>query len=71
MEITREVEEQIHTAGPAGWVWKLFRRGVRADILPGGMEAKKAAEANLIARREETAAMRCQANTAELLADNR
>ncbi len=32
--------------------------------------AKKAAEANLIARREETAAMRSQANTAKLLADN-
>ncbi len=34
------------------------------------IEAKKAAEANLIARREETAAMRSQANTAKLLADN-
>ena len=33
-------------------------------------EAKKAAEANLIARREETAAMRSQANTAKLLQDN-
>ncbi len=33
-------------------------------------QAKKAAEANLIARREETAAMRSQANTARLLADN-
>ncbi|MEM9369012.1 MAG: hypothetical protein AAGD07_23740 [Planctomycetota bacterium] len=33
-------------------------------------EAKKAAEANLIARREETAAIRSQANTAKLLADN-
>ena len=52
--------------------------GVRDVILPGDMkdlmnrvtEAKKAAEANLIARREETAAMRSQANTAKLLADN-
>jgi regulator of protease activity HflC (stomatin/prohibitin superfamily) len=52
--------------------------GVRDVILPGEMknlmnrviEAKKAAEANLIARREETAAMRSQANTARLLADN-
>ncbi len=52
--------------------------GVRNVILPGHMkdlmnrvtEAKKAAEANLIARREETAAMRSQANTAKLLADN-
>ena len=33
-------------------------------------EAKKVAEANLISRREETAAMRSQANTAKLLADN-
>ncbi len=52
--------------------------GVRDLILPGDMkdllnrvtEAKKAAEANLISRREETAAMRSQANTARLLADN-
>ena len=33
-------------------------------------EAKKAAEANLIARREETAAMRSQVNTAKLLEGN-
>lgn len=52
--------------------------GIRDVILPGEMkdlmnkvtEAKKAAEANLIARREETAAMRSQANTARLLTDN-
>jgi regulator of protease activity HflC (stomatin/prohibitin superfamily) len=52
--------------------------GVRDLILPGDMkdlmnkvtEAKKAAEANLITRREETAALRSQANTAKLLADN-
>ena len=52
--------------------------GVRDVILPGEMkdlmnkvtEAKKAAEANLIARREETAAMRSQANTAKVLAEN-
>ena len=52
--------------------------GVRDVILPGNMkdlmnkvtEAKKAAEANLIARREETAAMRSQANTAKLLESN-
>ena len=52
--------------------------GIRDVILPGEMkdlmnkvtEAKKAAEANLISRREETAAMRSQANTAKLLADN-
>ena len=52
--------------------------GIRDVILPGDMkdlmnkvtEARKSAEANLIARREETAAMRSQANTARLLADN-
>jgi regulator of protease activity HflC (stomatin/prohibitin superfamily) len=33
-------------------------------------EAKKAAEANLIVRREETAAMRSQSNTAKLLEGN-
>ncbi len=52
--------------------------GIRDIILPGEMkelmnkvtEARKAAEANLIARREETAAIRSQANTAKLLADS-
>ena len=52
--------------------------GIRDVILPGDMkdlmnkvtEAKKAAEANLIARREETAAIRSQANTAKLLAES-
>jgi len=52
--------------------------GIRDIILPGDMkdlmnkvtEAKKAAEANLITRREETAAMRSQANTAKLLESN-
>jgi len=49
--------------------------GVRDVILPDEMkellnkvtEAKKAAEASLITRREETAAMRMQANTAKIL----
>ena len=49
--------------------------GVRDIILPGEMkdlmnrvtEARKAAEAALITRREETAAMRMQANTAKIL----
>lgn len=52
--------------------------GIRDVILPGDMkdlmnkvtEAKKAAEANLIVRREETAAIRSQSNTAKLLQDN-
>jgi len=49
--------------------------GIRDIILPGEMktllnkviEARKAAEANLIARREETSAMRSQMNTARLM----
>ena len=49
--------------------------GIRDVILPGDMkelmnkvtEAKKASEASLITRREETAAMRMQANTAKIL----
>ena len=48
--------------------------GIRDIVLPGEMkdllnkvtEAKKAAEANLITRREEVAAMRSQANTARI-----
>lgn len=52
--------------------------GLRDLILPGDMktiqnqvmEARKQAEANLIRRREETAAARSQANTARLLAEN-
>jgi len=52
--------------------------GVRDVILPGEMkailnrvtEAKKSAEADLITRREETAAMRSQANTARIFESN-
>jgi hypothetical protein len=57
-------------------ILRLF--GIRDVILPGEMkdpmnkvtEAKKAAEANLISRREETAAIRSEANTAKLLVEN-
>ncbi len=57
---------------------EIVQLGIRDIILPGDMkelmnrvtEAKKAAEANLISRREETAAMRSQANTAKLLEAN-
>jgi regulator of protease activity HflC (stomatin/prohibitin superfamily) len=52
--------------------------GLKDIILPGDMkailnqviEAQKRAEADLIKRREETAAARSQANTAKLLAEN-
>ena len=75
--IAREVDEQLRVrAGELGL--EVVTVGVRDVILPGDMkdlmnkvtEAKKAAEANLIARREETAAMRSQANTAKLLESN-
>jgi regulator of protease activity HflC (stomatin/prohibitin superfamily) len=73
----RETEEQVRRrVGELGL--ELISVGVRDVILPGDMkdlmnkvtEAKKAAEANLIVRREETAAMRSQVNTAKLLQDN-
>jgi len=52
--------------------------GIKDVILPGEMkdllnqvtQAKKAAEASVITRREETAAMRSQANTAKILESN-
>lgn len=57
---------------------KVENAGLRDVILPGDMKAilnevilaQKQAEANLIRRREETAAARSQANTAKLLAEN-
>ena len=75
--VTSAFEEAVRRrAGELGL--EIISVGVRDIILPGEMkdlmnkvtEAKKAAEANLIVRREETAAMRSQANTAKVLADN-
>jgi regulator of protease activity HflC (stomatin/prohibitin superfamily) len=75
--VAREMEESIRRRlTPLGL--EIVSAGVRDVILPGDMkdlmnkvtEAKKAAEANLIVRREETAAMRSQANTAKLLEGN-
>ena len=75
--VAREVEELLRRrAGELGL--EVLSAGVRDIILPGDMkelmnkvtEARKAAEANLVTRREETAALRSQANTAKLLADN-
>ena len=75
--VASELEEAVRRrAGELGL--EIVSVGIRDVILPGEMkdlmnkvtEAKKAAEANLIVRREETAAMRSQANTAKLLADN-
>ncbi len=75
-----EVAQELHAAARARAAelgMEIIAVGIRDVILPGEMkelmnrvtEAKKAAEANLIARREETAAIRSQANTAKLLAD--
>mgnify|MGYP002624477898 CR=1 FL=1 len=75
--VASEIEQAVRgRAGELGL--EIVSVGIRDVILPGDMkdlmnrvtEAKKAAEANLIARREETAAMRSQANTAKVLADN-
>ncbi|OAI53328.1 peptidase [Planctomyces sp. SCGC AG-212-M04] len=75
--VAKEVEDAVRRrAGELGL--EIASVGVRDVILPGEMkdlmnkvtEAKKAAEANLIARREETAAIRSQANTAKLLQEN-
>lgn len=57
---------------------RVISLGIRDIILPGEMktllnkviEAKKASEANLITRREETAAIRSQMNTAKLMQEN-
>ena len=75
--VARNIEDSVgRRAGELGL--EIASVGIRDVILPGDMkdlmnkvtEARKAAEANLITRREETAAMRSQANTARLLADN-
>ncbi len=75
--VAKDIEESVgRRAGALGL--EIASVGIRDVILPGDMkdlmnkvtEARKAAEANLISRREETAAMRSQANTAKLLTDN-
>ena len=72
--VARELEELLRPRARQLGL-EIVSVGIRDMILPGEMkdlmnkvtEAKKAAEANLIVRREETAAMRSQANTAKLL----
>ena len=75
--VAKEIEDNVRRrAGELGL--EIASVGIRDVILPGAMkdlmnkvtEACRAAEANLISRREETAAMRSQANTAKLPADN-
>ncbi len=75
--VASELEEIVRAkAAPFGVRVDAF--GLKDLVLPGDMktlmnqvtEAKKAAEASLITRREETAAMRSQANTAKILEAN-
>jgi regulator of protease activity HflC (stomatin/prohibitin superfamily) len=73
-EVARELDG-IVVGRVAPFGLEVVSLGIRDVTLPGEMkdlmkrvvEAKKAAEANLITRREETAAMRNQAKTAKLL----
>ncbi len=75
--VGREVGEMLAKLA-AGLGLTVRSVGIRDIILPGDMksilnqviEAQKQAEANLILRREETAAARSQVNTAKLLANN-
>jgi len=70
--------ERLLRGRAAAYGIEVVNLGIRDVILPGEMkvllnrvtEAKKAAEAALITRREETAAMRSQANTARILESN-
>lgn len=72
--VARELDAGLRAAVAAFGV-ELVSLGIRDVILPGEMKelmnrviaAQKAAEAALITRREETAAMRSQANTARIL----
>ena len=72
--LARELAEMIRPRAAEIGI-TIVTTGVRDIILPGDMkdlmnrvtEARKAAEAALITRREETAAMRMQANTAKIL----
>ncbi|MEL6760319.1 MAG: slipin family protein [Myxococcota bacterium] len=76
-EMSKELERAIGEKA-AGMGLTLVTLGIKDIILPGEMkellnrvtEAKKAAEASVITRREETAAMRSQLNTAKLMESN-
>ncbi|MEM9348592.1 MAG: slipin family protein [Planctomycetota bacterium] len=76
-QLGSEVRNALASRG-AEFGLKVESAGLRDVILPGDMKsilnevilAQKQAEANLIRRREETAAARSQANTAKLLAEN-
>ncbi len=72
-EVNKQVAPKLQAVG-----MELLSAGVKDVILPGEMksilnqvvEAEKVAQANVIKRREETAATRSLMNTARLMADN-
>jgi regulator of protease activity HflC (stomatin/prohibitin superfamily) len=76
-QVARELANRIRDRANAFGL-EVVAFGIRDLILPGEMkailnrvtEAKKVAEADLITRREETAAMRSQANTARIFESN-
>ncbi len=75
--VSDELERVLSQRAPEFGV-QIISLGIKDIILPGDMkdllnrviEAKKASEANAIMRREETAAMRSQMNTAKLMDGN-
>ena len=75
--VGKELEERL-SARMKVYGIEIQSHGIRDIILPGDMKeilnkvilARKDAEANLILRREEIAAMRSQANTAKMLESN-
>ena len=76
-QVARDLDAGLRAAvAPLGL--EVVSLGIRDVVLPGDMKelmnrviaAQKAAEAALITRREETAAVRSQANTARVLAEN-
>ena len=77
VKVDTEIVEHVRRAlGDVGV--RVTELGIKDVILPGEMrelinrvvEAEKVAQANLIRRREETAATRSLLNTAKLMADN-
>lgn len=76
-EVASELEVLVRARGESLGL-EVAALGIRDVILPGDMkeilnrvtEARKAAEANLVTRREETAAIRSQANTARIFESN-
>lgn len=76
-DVSRQLSAQVSDKARAIGL-QVIGLGIKDIILPGDMkellnkvtEAKKAAEAAVITRREETAAMRSQLNTAKLMEDN-